>query len=120
MFNGTPFEIVSKAFAKKFQVVLSKPILNELETNLVKKFEFTPAEIQTLFKRILEVADLYEPMGKLHLIKNHVMDNLVLETAVLGDADFLVTGDKKHLLPIGNYGRLKIVDPATFVMNLKK
>lgn len=119
MFSGTPFEIVSKAFAKKFQVVLSKPILNELETNLVKKFEFTSAEIQTLFKRILEVADLYEPMGKLHLIKNHVMDNLVIETAVLGDADFLVTGDKKHLLPIGSYGRLKIVDPATFAMNFR-
>ena len=104
MFNGTPFEIVSKAFAKKFQVVLSKPILDELEANLMKKFDFTHAEIQKLFNRILEVSDLFEPMGKLYLIKNHVMDNLVLETAVLGDADFLVTGDKKHLLPIKSYG----------------
>ena len=47
-------------------------------------------------------------------------DNLVLETAFLGKAKYLVTGDKEHLLPLKIFKHVKIVDPATFLMQIKK
>lgn len=40
-------------------------------------------------------------------------DDIVLECAVHGTADYIVTGDRKHLLRLGNYGGMQIVDPAT-------
>lgn len=42
-------------------------------------------------------------------------DNRYLACALDGGADYLVTGDKKHLLPLKQIGRTKIVSPAEFV-----
>lgn len=42
-------------------------------------------------------------------------DNRYLACAVDGEADYLVTGDKKHLLPLKQIGKTKIVSPAEFV-----
>lgn len=41
-------------------------------------------------------------------------DNRYIEYAVAG-ADYLVTGDKLHLLPIGAYRGIRIVSPAVFL-----
>jgi hypothetical protein len=35
-------------------------------------------------------------------------DNLILGTAIAGQADFVVTGDKKHLLPLKEYEGIRI------------
>ena len=45
--------------------------------------------------------------------------NRYLECAVAGEAAHLVTGDKKHLLPIGEHRGVRIVVPATFLAILK-
>ena len=44
----------------------------------------------------------------------HPEDDLVLATAVSGDADFLVTGDKQ-LLALGTYQSVSIVSPRDFI-----
>ncbi|OGE12987.1 putative toxin-antitoxin system toxin component, PIN family [Candidatus Curtissbacteria bacterium RIFCSPLOWO2_12_FULL_38_9] len=41
-------------------------------------------------------------------------DNKVLETAVVGKCNFLITGDK-DLLTLGEYNRIQIVAPAEFL-----
>jgi len=46
-------------------------------------------------------------------------DNRYIECAVAGQADILVTGDKKHLLPIGEYEGVQILSPAGFLAMLK-
>jgi predicted nucleic acid-binding protein len=42
-------------------------------------------------------------------------DNMVLECAVVGHANYIVTGDKKHLLPLQNYQGIEIVNAANFL-----
>jgi len=42
-------------------------------------------------------------------------DNRVLECAVAACADYLVTGDKEHLLPFRSIGGIQIVTPAAFL-----
>ncbi|MGH6885092.1 MAG: putative toxin-antitoxin system toxin component, PIN family [Geminicoccales bacterium] len=42
-------------------------------------------------------------------------DDYLLAMAKAGGADFLVTGDAKHLLRLGKLGRTKIVAPAAFL-----
>lgn len=39
-----------------------------------------------------------------------------LACAVAGKADYLVTGDKKHLLPLGSFCGIPIVTPAAFLI----
>ncbi len=42
-------------------------------------------------------------------------DDMVIDCAVTGGATHIVSGDKKHLLPIGEYQGIKIVSPAEFL-----
>lgn len=119
MFSGPPAEVVTTAFNRKFDVVLSRVILDELERNLLNKFHFSRGNTKRMINRILQVADLYEPLGSIRVIPNRHPDNLVLETAALGNAKFLVTGDKEHLLPLKRFKHIKIVEPTAFLMYVK-
>lgn len=46
-------------------------------------------------------------------------DNRYLACALDGKADFLVTGDKKHLLPLKKISKTKIVSPKEFLKVFK-
>ena len=41
-------------------------------------------------------------------------DDPIIATAVAAKADYLVTGDRAHLLPIGQYEGIRIVSPREF------
>ncbi|MGE0526591.1 MAG: putative toxin-antitoxin system toxin component, PIN family [Bdellovibrionales bacterium] len=120
VFSGKPAEIVTAAFNRKFTVISSKVILEEIERNLLGKFSFGRKNTRKMINRILQVADLYEPTGSVKVIPANHADNLVLETAALGRAKYLVTGDKEHLLPLGIFRNVKIVDAAEFLGALKR
>ena len=42
-------------------------------------------------------------------------DDMIIECAVVGGATHIVTGDRKHLLPLGNYQGILIVKPVDFL-----
>jgi putative PIN family toxin of toxin-antitoxin system len=120
LFSGKPAEVVAAAFNRKFEVVLSRVILDELERNLLTKFQFGHSNTKRMIRRILQIADLYEPSGSIQIIGGNHTDNLVLETAMLGRAKYLVTGDKEHLLPLKMFKHVKIVDAGQFLSAIKK
>ncbi|MBF0363016.1 MAG: putative toxin-antitoxin system toxin component, PIN family [Oligoflexia bacterium] len=115
MFSGSPSVVVDLAFNRKINVISSMIILEELKKNLINKFDFSPKKVAKLINRILQITDLYEPNGTIKIIPNNHTDNLILETAVLGCAKFLITGDKEHLLPLKSFKYTKIVDPKQFL-----
>jgi putative PIN family toxin of toxin-antitoxin system len=119
MFSGKPADIVTAAFNRKFEVVLSQVILNEIERNLLNKFEMSHKNTARFIRRILQISDLYEPKGSIKIVRNHHTDNLILETALLGRAKYLVTGDKEHLLPLKMFKYIKIVDAGKFLELIK-
>lgn len=112
---GNPAKIVTAALNKRFGVILSQIILKEIEKNLIFKFQFSTANTRRTMRMILHVADLYEPQGTVKIIDSGHTDNLVLETAWIGRAKYLVTGDKRHLLPLKSFRNIKIVDPTSFL-----
>ena len=119
LYSGVPAEVVDLALKKKFELILSKFILEELEKKLIHKFELKPKLASQLIFRIAEVADLYEPKGLFHVISNKHADNLILETAWIGEAKYLVTGDRKHLLPLEFFKNVEIISPSDFLKILK-
>ncbi|MEZ5863927.1 MAG: hypothetical protein R3D25_07570 [Geminicoccaceae bacterium] len=42
-------------------------------------------------------------------------DDMIIATAVAASANYLVTGDRRHLLPIGTYAGIHIVTPRDFL-----
>lgn len=51
----------------------------------------------------------------LFIVKNDPSDNKILECAITAEADYIVTGDKNHLLPLKRYKNTKIVSPSEFL-----
>jgi uncharacterized protein len=117
-FGGKPLKVIEYALARRFYLIISSAIITEVKHNLVKKLEFSSTEVDQLFNEIITVSTIYEPTG-LHNFINHQKDNLVLETALLGDVDILVTGDKKDLLPLKVFHNIIIEPPSAFLMRLE-
>ncbi len=114
IFSGPPADIVTAAFNRKFELIMSQVILDEIEKNLLSRFHFSLKNTRKLIRRILQIADLYEPSGSIRIVPNLHTDNLILETAMLGNSKYLVTGDKEHLLPLKMFKHVKIIEPASF------
>ena len=117
-FGGKPLKVLEFALDRKFYLVTSLVILVEVKRNLVKKLEFTETEVDRLLDEIIQVSTIYEPAGNVQYI-DHKQDNLVLETALLGNADILVTGDKKDLLPLKVFHGIIIEPPSAFIARLE-
>jgi uncharacterized protein len=117
--RGNAKQILDYWQGNKFELLTSPDILDEWGRvlrypHLVQIHRKSEADIQRLLKLVRKQATLIEPTEKL-MVSNDESDNRYIECAVTGDADFLVTGDKKHLLPIAEYHGIKIISPATFL-----
>ena len=54
-------------------------------------------------------------IGKLKVITADPDDDKVLECAVVAGATHIVTGDRRHLLPLGTYQGIQIITAADFL-----
>ncbi|MBS3163583.1 putative toxin-antitoxin system toxin component, PIN family [Candidatus Woesearchaeota archaeon] len=57
--------------------------------------------------------------NELKIINEDETDNKFIETAIMGDADYIVTQDK-HLLNVKKYKDIKIITPDKFLRVLEK
>jgi uncharacterized protein len=67
---------------------------------------------------LAEAGELVFPSVRLAGISPDPDDDMVLECAVAAEVDCLVTGDKKHLLPLGEVRGVTIITPARFLAML--
>jgi len=88
-------------------LLLSKGILDELLTVLSTKFSRDKEEISRVAVFLSETAERVEPAQKIKVLTDEP-DNRILECAVSGNADAIVTGDK-GLLRLRGYERIKII-----------
>jgi uncharacterized protein len=78
------------------QLVLSKPILDELLGILARKFSRDAEELAHVAVFISDIATLVRPRRRLAIVKDEP-DNRVLECALTGNAEVIVTGDHELL-----------------------
>lgn len=89
------------------ELVLSKPILDELLGVLARKFSRDAEEIARVAVFLSELATVVRPARRLKILKDGP-DNRILECAVAGRADAIVTGDRA-LLALGEFRGVRIV-----------
>lgn len=117
-FGGKPDLILQALLKRRFAHVTCSALLEETRRNLTNKIGLNATDVQAILAAISEVSTILEPPGSLK-ITGHTPDDLVLETAVLGGCDILVTGDKQHLLPLCTYKNVIIELPASFLKRLE-
>jgi len=117
-FGGTPLEVLNRVLDGDCLHVTSKSILQEVRRNLVGKLEQDEQIVDEYLSLLSQISSIYSPSGHIKAT-NHPPDNLVLELAVIASCDVLVTGDKKHLLPLNPFRGVLIESPAHFLKRLK-
>ena len=105
--DGNERKLLRSCRRKKHQLIVSPNILDELSRVLQKKFKLPFDKINEYREEILLMAEIVIPAGEIELIKEDITDNIVLETAILGKADRIITGDK-HLLKLKECKGIKI------------
>ncbi|MFH1436346.1 MAG: putative toxin-antitoxin system toxin component, PIN family [Pseudomonadota bacterium] len=78
------------------QLFISKDILDELLSVLARKFSRDMEELSRAAFNISEMAEMIKVGKRLKVFRDDP-DNRVLECAVAGGADLIVTGDKEML-----------------------
>jgi len=89
------------------ELVISKPILDELLSILGRKFAREAEELAHAAVFLSELGILVKPRQKLRVVKDDP-DNRILECAIAGHADAIITGDKA-LLGLHDYRGVRII-----------
>ena len=67
---------------------------------------------------LTESAELVFPVERASGATIDPDDEMILECALAAEADFIVSGDKKHLLALRQYQGIPIISPADFLRRL--
>jgi len=78
------------------QLLISKPIVGEVLKVLATKFARDPEELARAAVLLADLAEMVHPRRRVRLLKDEA-DNRILECAVAGNADLIVTGDQAML-----------------------
>jgi putative PIN family toxin of toxin-antitoxin system len=118
--RGTPFDCL-KAWAEGgCEAVVSPALLAEYqETTEELRLEYPERPFVPWAEALAESAGLVFPTDRATGATPDPADEMVLECALAAEADFIVSGDKKHLLPLREFGDIPIVSPTEFLRRLK-
>ena len=114
-FKGNPREVLDLVWRGDIEACISSFILRELEETLKKDFGWDRDQIKHIIEKIKSKTTRVHPKSKVSIIKEKDDDNLILECAIEGKVQYLISGDRKHLLPLKEYQRTQIVSPAEFL-----
>jgi predicted nucleic acid-binding protein len=96
--------------------------MDELERILMEKLGFAAErwrEVET-FLADLAVDSPSAPEGTAEAVTGDPDDDLILACAVAADVQALVSGDRKHLLPLGEHGGVRILTPQALLAELRE
>ncbi len=116
IYGGKPEQIYDLALDKQLTAVISPILLSELTEILIKKFKFELSRIEQLEKITKNNFTVVNPSKIITLVKDDD-DNRVLEAALEGGCDYIVTGDR-DLLDLKMFKNIKIVPPEVFLTEI--
>jgi len=114
-FGGIVGRIWELAEEEAFEVFISPWILFELNRNLAAKAGFSTEEAAEMTRYIGQSVNVVEPKQQVSIISEKESDNRILECALEAKADVLVTGDMKHIKPLGSFEGVRILTPREFM-----
>lgn len=119
---GKPGRLILAASRDAVVLILSEQVLDELRDVLSRPHlerYLIEAAAESYVEAINAVAEIVsDPLPAVNASQDP-KDNMVLATALVGHADLIVSGDKRHLLALGQYEGIPILSPAAAVERLE-
>ena len=117
-FPGNERMVLELALRGRFELVLSWFDLREVAGVLTHKFGWDEERTVQAIRTLESGGTVIDPPRLTEVIEGAHSDNRVLEWAMAAKADYLVTGDRRHLLRIGEHQGTRIVNAPRFLSAL--
>lgn len=114
-FPGNERMVLALALRGRFELFLSLFTLGEMAGVLTRKFGWDAEHTEQALRTLENAAAVIEPPRLEEVIEGGRADNRILECAVAVNADYLVTGDRRHLLPLEEYRSARMVNAPRFL-----
>jgi len=108
--EGRAAAAVENILDGKDDLVLSPPILREVLSVLARKFSRDREELSRVAVVLGEMGEIVDPSRRLTVFRDEA-DNRILECAVEGRVEAIVTGDKA-MLALGEYQGIRLISLA--------
>jgi len=113
VFGGQPRAVIDRVVQAGYTIVLSEYITAEVRRSLQRKFPDFLEDFEALLVALEQRIEV-TPLGSITInASRDPDDNRILETAVLGAADTIISGDN-DLLALRSYEGIVIMDPSSF------
>ena len=114
IFGGKPEKIIRQFVEGQIVVVTAEELLSELRRKITQRFPLFVPNLAILEASIRENA-LIVQLGTLQISASRDKDdNKFIEAAIIGNADYIISGDK-DLLTLRAYETIKIIKPIDFL-----
>jgi uncharacterized protein len=114
-FSGRERTVLELASKNRFDLCLSPHILREVYGVLTRKFGWSAEMAEQAEALLRSSAIIVNPSVEVTVVEHDDADNSVLACAVDAQASYLVTGDRRHLLPLERHGDVRIVSSFEFL-----
>ena len=118
--NSTSVKIIQKWTEGAFLLLITNAIIGELLEKINQKTSLSNEDIERLIKTINKKALKLEGNIQTNRLDNiDSDDNKFLNAAYEGNADYLISMDKKHLLPLKHFHETQILHPNLFITQIE-
>jgi putative PIN family toxin of toxin-antitoxin system len=114
---GAPFRIWQKAISGRYTLLVSPVIMRELARVLRDRARWQDSEVLAQLKLLARIAKIVSPTMTVQAVSDDESDNRILECALAGRADLIVSGDH-HLKKLKTFHHIAIVRPVDFARTL--
>jgi putative PIN family toxin of toxin-antitoxin system len=123
LWSGPPRRLLRAAIEGEVELFSSAALLDELAhtfgySKFTARVESFGTTIAALVAQYAALVSLVAPASVQRVVGNDADDDHVIAAAVAARAELIVTGDRKHLLPIGSHQGIAIVTAREVVDRL--
>ncbi len=118
-FPGNERYVLELALRGRFELYLSTFILEEAAGVLERKFDWDEERSSQALRALGNAATVIYPRRLPEVVEGGHADNRILECAVEASADYLITGDRRHLLPLREHRGVRILNAPRFLSELE-
>jgi uncharacterized protein len=116
--DGKPRELLKKGIANQYSLVISDLILKELVVVLRRpKFKTSEDEVHRTILALIRTADVVNVKSEVKAVEEDPKDDMIIQTAIDGGVDMIVTGDC-HLLALKTFSGIKIIKVREMLASL--
>lgn len=119
---GPPGQIINAWQERQFDLAISEPMIDKMRQvylypQVVKITHMGTADIDSFIEDIRQTAIVVPGTTPVN-ITSDPEDNILFSTAIKAHAQYIVSGDKKHVLSVGTYQGIRTISPKDFLKQL--